>query len=49
MFITNNLLNQRKGTRIRWQNRQAILDGLGQGQAIGDGAERDFAEEKVTN
>ena len=44
MFITNNLLNQNNGIRIRWQDRQAVLDGFGEGQIRGDGKEGDFAE-----
>ncbi len=47
MFITNNLLNQNNGIRIRWQDRQAVLDGFGQGQISGDGKEGDFAEGEV--
>jgi len=47
MFITNNLLNQNNGIRIRWQDRQAVLDGFGEGQIRGDGKEGDFAEREV--
>jgi len=48
MFITHNLLTQKKGTRIRWENHQAILDGLGEDQISGNGAEGDFAEGEMT-
>ena len=47
MFITNNLLNQNNGIRIRWQDRQAVLDGFGEGQIRGDGKEGDSAEGEV--
>ena len=48
MFITHNLLTQKKSTRIRWENHQAILDGLGEDQISGNGAEGDFAEGEMT-
>ncbi len=47
MFNTNNLLTQKKGTRIRWQNRQAVFNGLGQGEAGGNGKAGDFAEGEI--
>jgi len=47
MFNTHNLLTQKKGTRIRWQDRQAVCNGLGQGQVSGNGAEGDFAFGKM--
>ena len=47
IFITNNLLNQQHGIRIRWHDRQAVLDGFGQGQISGDGKEGDVAEGEV--
>ena len=48
MFITSNLLTQKKGIRIRWQDRQATPDGLGESQVSGDGKAGDFAEGEMT-
>ncbi len=47
MFITHHLLPPKKGTCLRWQDRQAVSNRLGERQVSGKGAERDCAEGEV--